>query len=94
MVALGLEGIAAIFVRLDARADLDCLGEICDRPIAVALGLVGDAAIDISGAVPRVYLDRLGIVRNGSVVLALGLVEMPRFKQALACRGLISIALV
>jgi hypothetical protein len=69
-----LERIAAIFVSLDPRGDFDCLGEICDRTIFVAFGLIGGAPVDVSSGVPRVDRNRPGIVRDRSFIIALGLI--------------------
>ena len=69
-----MERIAAIFVSLDPRGDLDCLGEVYDRTIFVALGLIGGTPVNVSGGVPRVYLNRPGIVSDRSVIVAFGLI--------------------
>ena len=74
MVAQSLVGIAAIFVRFDPRGDLDCLGEICDRLIVVARGLIAGAPVNVSDTVARVDLNRARIVRYRSFMIALGLI--------------------
>jgi len=55
------------------RVDFECFREISKRPIVVTLSLVSDAAVNVSGAVPRVNLDRPRIIRDRAIVVALGL---------------------
>jgi hypothetical protein len=70
MVPLSLESIAAIFVGLDEpRVDFDCFGEICDRPNIATLGLISDAAVNVSGPVPRIDLGCLRIVGESPIFL-------------------------
>ena len=69
-----MERIAAIFVSLDPRGNFDCLSDIYDRTIFVALGLIGGTAVDVCSGVPRVDLNRPGIVRDCLVIIAFGLI--------------------
>src|SRR5207253_3060600 len=54
--------------------DLDGLGVVGNRPVVVALGLVGIAAVGVNLGEIGIDLDGLGVVGDRPVVVALGLV--------------------
>src|SRR5689334_8004777 len=64
---------AAVVVGLGIlRIEPDCLVEVRDRPVEVALGAPGAAAVVVGVREFRTKPDRFGIVRDGAVEVVLG----------------------